>query len=1493
MNIEQARKYQQMLARKQARTKAPFSGVSNFIAKNAPGFTSRLRTTMNKPANLTQKQAEALQNVSYAAPKFLKTALSHPLYRGIDILSRGGLSRTLDPTDPNSWITRNLLSGVASSTTAGNKAGETLGTIAELTPALIYGLAGGSTFKTGKLSQLPTLAQKTISTILPNAAIGAGINKAFGGSLLEGAKQGLLNMPTTVTIGQFTNPLISKITGGAYDKVNNPLVRQLVTRGVSGALNVGEGKIMDISLGQKTTPTSVAIDLVSGILLVPDANIELKNQLVNAISDNNIDAFEQTIKQAKNNGVKINDVKVKEAEEVMKKPELSKQDRIKLLDEQIKNEPDLAKRGLLMAERNKLLNDIDPDRISKQKELEEFLVSNKKKNEEVAYVSKQLKPVNQRLLEIKQEIIDAGRKAKGSVKGSPEWKKMNDLVKERDALILKQKSLVSQRDIKPVEQIKIKTELPKVVEKVRPVEVKSAPVPKAGITEPAVTPEKIEKESAPINKTYMESIYPIELKIKELARKKGLSIEDLVEQRKQGTLEDKEIKRLWDDMNNEYWKMENKVSDTPVPKRESYMPDPPPGSQEQIRREVSGGNFFDDVAGENYDFRKPQTSKGEPHKTKDFDLSYRTLLDRIKYDANKIAIDAERNGLKEESQRILNERAKEMKEQIAKSGESDVDIIGMTRDIAKNEEMAMDDIVLKEVTFGQKKFKDIYQVLDELGLRDQLYRFINSKPIAKQLKQEVSDLVSKGDFDSAIDIVHSKYPIFSVDDAKSTIYWTQQRKGNPLETMGYLIDSLVKKDAMRNLLEVLPRLKMSNKGATRNYINDSLNLILSSEAKTNNLLVKFQEQVRRHTTAGFLGLNPNSMIQNMTEPRRLFGVVHPKYILEGSLNTTKQLGGKRAISRYGFDDDKRYAERFFKSKQAKSLIGKLDDEAIEKVMIPFRASEQLKDDVFLNIFEAEGRGNGLEGDALVRYVTHKFRKYAIHGDDFGTLGMFNTGILGLKPELTKNIFQFAQYPIRDLGILQSKIWNLGREPKDSIQYILSYALTSMIVYKIYEAIGLNGLNAALSLPVGLQNQITKDRSEDRYNKKTVGGEIWEAFRNISPNTAWAYDIGDFITDYFTNNLEGEDKVAAFRKQRVIKDFIKRIPAGSQILKTGGYIKNLQQGYQPNTTGNMRFPVTAENPWEVAKGVMFGSNTTKYGKEFWKDYQSGMAPSTKEVQLDKYKQMVASGDREGAVKYWKKGYEDKKRYFTASNKAYDSLEEKEKSAYDSIPKSDPNDPLVAMYTNEIYLKYPAVFEAKKNAAIESKQGDLSKVDPLYTTDSATARNYVLWKSLPPNSQDAKSLKKAHPEIVKLAEVRSKFFEENPIEGVESTYKAPKPSEYVQKQMDAKNWKDPQVKAYLEAYRVYTNEQRAKIGLEPIPEYESSYNPMKYFNPTVKKVRMKKVKSKKISFKKPKKIKTKYKKLKVKKLAVTPIRGLNKKIKIPELKNKKGNIIKLKA
>jgi len=97
-------------------------------------------------------------------------------------------------------------------------------------------------------------------------------------------------------------------------------------------------------------------------------------------------------------------------------------------------------------------------------------------------------------------------------------------------------------------------------------------------------------------------------------------------------------------------------------------------------------------------------------------------------------------------------------------------------------------------------------------------------------------------------------------------------------------------------------------------------------------------------------------------------------------------------------------------------------------------------------------------------------------------------------------------------------------------------------------------------------------------------------------------------------------------------------------------------------------------------------------------------------------------------------------------------------------------------------------------------------------------YLRYQSLPIGNADKKSLGKMYPEIYELAAARSDFFKRNPMPN-QAGPNRPIASERAQKLMDAGNWTDPEVQAYLKANDAYKNQEREKLGLPPIAGYGS--------------------------------------------------------------------------
>jgi hypothetical protein len=142
----------------------------------------------------------------------------------------------------------------------------------------------------------------------------------------------------------------------------------------------------------------------------------------------------------------------------------------------------------------------------------------------------------------------------------------------------------------------------------------------------------------------------------------------------------------------------------------------------------------------------------------------------------------------------------------------------------------------------------------------------------------------------------------------------------------------------------------------------------------------------------------------------------------------------------------------------------------------------------------------------------------------------------------------------------------------------------------------------------------------------------------------------------------------------------------------------------------------------------------------------------------------------------------------------------------------------MYKYQVFNQYPGVFVAKQMTAIKDANGDLSKIDPLYTAPQQVSRDYIMAESLPPGDPYASQLFKK-PEVSALSQARSAFYQANPIQG-QTQSNRPVASPYAQQQMNAGNWNDPQVKQYLQDNNNWKAQQLAGMGLSPLSSGYSS-------------------------------------------------------------------------
>lgn len=195
----------------------------------------------------------------------------------------------------------------------------------------------------------------------------------------------------------------------------------------------------------------------------------------------------------------------------------------------------------------------------------------------------------------------------------------------------------------------------------------------------------------------------------------------------------------------------------------------------------------------------------------------------------------------------------------------------------------------------------------------------------------------------------------------------------------------------------------------------------------------------------------------------------------------------------------------------------------------------------------------------------------------------------------------------------------------------------------------------------------------------------------------------------------------------------------------------------------------------------------------------------------------------------------KAYFDGLKKASDSLNPNDKNVFNSLhpqTKDADGNPVIDKSIAMTAEKYDTLLHNPKVLAAEAAfQKSLPNHDPLWDAPD-WQRNIVMAQAdhLPGQKSTYSQLTNGQQWYQNLQQARSQFFQsiaqnQQPMSGTGGTDQAttlPKPqaSDYVQQQMNAKNWKDPQVQAYLNATTAYNNSQLAAMGLPNAPAQASS-------------------------------------------------------------------------
>jgi hypothetical protein len=187
------------------------------------------------------------------------------------------------------------------------------------------------------------------------------------------------------------------------------------------------------------------------------------------------------------------------------------------------------------------------------------------------------------------------------------------------------------------------------------------------------------------------------------------------------------------------------------------------------------------------------------------------------------------------------------------------------------------------------------------------------------------------------------------------------------------------------------------------------------------------------------------------------------------------------------------------------------------------------------------------------------------------------------------------------------------------------------------------------------------------------------------------------------------------------------------------------------------------------------------------------------------------------------------YFDDRDQITKSLDSQSKQAWDILhPVSKQgrvvdNNILSSQQKAVILLNNSQVQQAEEMLAFQAKQRG-EQVDPIW--DLPPQWRKVVWASrvqLPGQKNTYDTLLSQQPWYSEFKNKQNVFYDTLGTESNTTTGQMayPEPSEYVQRQMDAKNWTDPEVQAWFTAKDQYNNQQLVSLGLPIISGGQYGY------------------------------------------------------------------------